>query len=70
MLPTSAPREGDLGIAALSTKYVMSGGYIRNAVLRAAFLAADEEGVINAARLARAAQLEYEALGKIVPSNR
>ncbi|MBL0214437.1 MAG: ATP-binding protein [Myxococcales bacterium] len=70
MLPADAPREGDLAIDALATKYVMSGGYIRNAVLRAAFLAADEEGVIDAGRLARAAQLEYEALGKIVSTNR
>ena len=70
MIPHAAPREGDLGIEALAARYVMSGGYIRNAVLRAAFLAADEEGVLDAGRLARAAQLEYEALGKIAPSSR
>ena len=67
MLPDAAPRATDLGIEALAKKYAMSGGYIRNAVLRAAFLAADEDGVIDAARLARAAQLEYEALGKLAP---
>jgi hypothetical protein len=48
----------------------MSGGYIRNAVLRAAFLAADENTRITAPHLARAAQLEYEAMGKIVARSR
>ncbi|MEJ7597434.1 MAG: ATP-binding protein [Kofleriaceae bacterium] len=68
MIPASAPRAADLGLDALAATYVMSGGYIRNAVLRAAFLAADEQGVIDGMRLARAAQLEYEALGKVVSS--
>jgi hypothetical protein len=70
MIPADAPRDGDLALDVLAAKYAMSGGYIRNAVLRAAFLAADEEGVIDAARLARAAQLEYEGLGKVTSSNR
>ena len=43
----------------------MSGGYIRNAVLRAAFLAADEGSDITHAHLEYAAQLEYEAMGKV-----
>jgi hypothetical protein len=68
MLPPRAPRAEILDIEALASTYVMSGGYIRNAVLRAAFLAADEGGCIDAARLKRAAQLEYEALGKVFTS--
>jgi len=44
---------------------VMSGGYIRNAALRAAFLAADEDSEITAAHLERAARVEYEGLGKL-----
>ena len=70
MIPADAPRDGDLALGALATRYAMSGGYIRNAVLRAAFLAADEVGVLDAARLARAAQLEYEGLGKVISANR
>ncbi|HLL23752.1 MAG TPA: ATP-binding protein [Kofleriaceae bacterium] len=69
MIPKAAPRSAELGISALAERFVMSGGYIRNAVLRAAFLAADEDGVIDAPRLLRAAQLEYEALGKVVAAN-
>jgi AAA+ superfamily predicted ATPase len=66
LIPKAAPVASDLKIDQLGEHYVMSGGYIRNAVLRAAFLAADEDCSIQAAHLARAAQLEYEAMGKVV----
>jgi SpoVK/Ycf46/Vps4 family AAA+-type ATPase len=65
MIPEQAPVEEGLPVEELAKKFVMSGGYIRNAVLRAAFLAADERQPIGASHLTRAAQLEYEAMGKI-----
>jgi hypothetical protein len=43
----------------------MSGGHIRNAVLRAAFLAADEDSAITGSHLERAARIEYEGMGKL-----
>ncbi len=45
----------------------MAGGNIRNAVLRAAFLAADASEPIGEHHLRQAAQLEYEGMGKIAP---
>jgi DNA polymerase III delta prime subunit len=66
LLPQSAPVSSTLSLDELAEKFVMSGGYIRNAVLRAAFLAADENSAINGMHLARAARLEYEAMGKVV----
>ncbi|HEU0031661.1 MAG TPA: ATP-binding protein [Kofleriaceae bacterium] len=66
LIPKSAPVGRDLPFDQLAESYVMSGGYIRNAVLRAAFLAADQNDRITAAYLTRAAQLEYEAMGKVV----
>jgi ATP-dependent 26S proteasome regulatory subunit len=65
LIPTKAPVRGALNLDKLAEKYVMSGGYIKNAVLRAAFLAADENTPITGAHLAKAAQLEYEAMGKL-----
>jgi len=65
MLPKNAPVAPDLQLDLLAKTFVMSGGYIKNAVVRAAFLAADTTGVIDAELLARAAHLEYEAMGKI-----
>jgi hypothetical protein len=68
MLPEKAPIEDGIDFAGLARKYVMSGGYIRNAVLRAAFLAADANESIGAYHLTHAALLEYEAMGKLATS--
>jgi broad-specificity NMP kinase len=65
MLPKQAPVSDGIDFRALADKFEMSGGYIRNAALRAAFLAADRNEIISAALLERAAKLEYEAIGKI-----
>ncbi|MEO6772876.1 MAG: ATP-binding protein [Kofleriaceae bacterium] len=65
MIPKTAPTQGRLGIEQLAEHYEMSGGYIRNAVLRAAFLAAAERTPITAGHLSSAARLEYEAMGKL-----
>lgn len=64
MLPLSAPVD-DIDFDRLAERYEMSGGYIRNAVLRAAFLAANEKCSITTGLLSRGAQLEYEAMGKL-----
>jgi hypothetical protein len=65
MLPAAAPVAPDVDVDALAKRYVMSGGYIRNAALRAAFIAADTDSPITAAHLERAARCEYEGMGKI-----
>jgi hypothetical protein len=69
MMPATVPVSGKLDYASLATRYEMSGGYIRNAVLRAAFFAADSNSAVTNKHLARAAQLEYEAMGRITPSS-
>ncbi|MDB4958996.1 MAG: ATPase central domain protein [Myxococcales bacterium] len=68
LMPPAAPIARDLPVDKLAESFVMSGGYIRNAVLRAAFLAADENSSIGAMHVTRAATLEYEAMGKVVSS--
>jgi SpoVK/Ycf46/Vps4 family AAA+-type ATPase len=68
LIPKAAPTAGDLAIDTLAETFVMSGGYIRNAVLRAAFLAADVGDPISSSYLLRAARLEYESMGKVVPA--
>lgn len=64
MLPAAAPVE-QIDFRALGRKYDMSGGYIRNAVLRAAFRAADARELITTTHLDHAARIEYEAMGKL-----
>jgi SpoVK/Ycf46/Vps4 family AAA+-type ATPase len=65
MLPEAAPVEGVVDFAVLARRYEMSGGYIRNAAIRAAFLAAEEDSAISLAHLDHAARVEYEGMGKI-----
>jgi len=69
MMLATVPVSGKLDYADLATRYEMSGGYIRNAVLRAAFFAADSNSPVTNRHLARAAQLEYQAMGRIMPSS-
>ncbi len=65
MLPPEAPIDGALDHDALAEAYPdMCGGHIRNAVLRAAFLAAGEGTAITQGHLARAGRAEYRAMGK------
>ena len=65
MLPAAAPVASDLDVTDLARRFAMSGGYIRNAALRAAFMAADEGSAITTRHLECAAKLEYEGMGKI-----
>jgi hypothetical protein len=65
MLPAQAPVDASVDFAGLARRYAMTGGYIKNAALRAAFLAADEGRSIGDAHLEYAARLEYEGMGKI-----
>ena len=65
MIPDRADRDDDLDVVGLGTKFVMSGGYIKNAVVRAAYLAADAGTPITNALLWRSARAEYEAMGKL-----
>jgi ATP-dependent 26S proteasome regulatory subunit len=67
-LPPQLPIAGDLAFAKLARKYQLAGGYIRNACVRAAFLAAQEEMVLDQAHLERAVALEFAELGKLSSS--
>jgi SpoVK/Ycf46/Vps4 family AAA+-type ATPase len=66
MLPAAAPVEPNIDFLGLAHRFEMTGGYIRNAALRAAFLAADAGTSIGDAQLEHAARIEYEGMGKIV----
>jgi hypothetical protein len=69
-IPPGVPRAGHLDFADLARRYPLSGGYIRNSALRAAFLAAQEQRPLTQDHLVRAVQLEYRELGKLSTSGR
>ena len=64
-LPPELPTSGPLTFDTLARKYHLSGGYIRNACLRAAFLAAQEDSPLHQHHLERAVALEFAELGKL-----
>jgi len=64
------PTAGDFDFGDLARRFPLSGGYIRNCVVRAAFLAAHEGRPLAQTHLLRAIQLEYRELGKLSTSSR
>jgi hypothetical protein len=67
-LPPELPVTGPLALDTLARKYQLSGGYIRNACLRAAFLAAQDETPLHQGHLERAVALEFAEHGKLSSS--
>jgi hypothetical protein len=67
-LPASLPTADDLDLADLAHRYPLTGGSVRNCVMRAAFLAAAEDAPLSQEYLLRAVRLEYRAAGKLSES--
>jgi len=67
-LPDKVPRAGTFDFKGLAKRYKMSGGYIRNAALRAAFLAAEEKSPLTQEHLERAVRAEFQETGKLASS--
>jgi SpoVK/Ycf46/Vps4 family AAA+-type ATPase len=64
------PTVGDFDFVDLAQRFPLSGGYIRNCAVRAAFLAAHEDRPLSQEHLLRAIHLEYRELGKLSTSSR
>ena len=64
-LPAGVPVDREIDLDALAGRYPMSGGYIRNAALRAAFRAAERGAVIDNALLVDAIEAEYRDGGRL-----
>jgi hypothetical protein len=69
-LPESVPTSGDLDLVAIAGRFKLSGGYIRNAALRACYLAVGEESALTADHIVRAIKLEYRDMAKVAESGR
>jgi AAA+ superfamily predicted ATPase len=64
-LPPETPVADDIDLTWLSRELKIAGGNIRNVVLNAAFMAADEAGRLSMRHLVYAARREYTRLGKV-----
>ncbi len=65
LIPPQVPIEGVIDYAALARRFRLSGGYIRNAALRAAFLAAEECVSLTQSHIERAVRMEFREIGKL-----
>jgi AAA+ superfamily predicted ATPase len=64
--PERIPRSADVDLEQIARRVEVAGGSIRNIALAAAFLAADEEGVVCMSHLVRATRREYQKMGKVL----
>ncbi|HEY2743295.1 MAG TPA: AAA family ATPase [Polyangia bacterium] len=70
MFPPTAQLGGDVDFAELGRRFEVSGGNIRNAAIRAAFLAANEDHAIDQETLVRATQREAREMGVLIAEER
>jgi hypothetical protein len=63
--PAALPIADELNLAELARRYPLTGGYIRNAVLRAAYAAAGRGTPLSSADLEHAVRAEYLSRGKV-----
>jgi ATP-dependent 26S proteasome regulatory subunit len=63
--PKAAPLSEDIDLAFMAQHFRMAGGNIKNIVLSAAFLAADNGYCITMEKLIRATKREYQKMGKL-----
>jgi len=66
LMPPEAPTLDDVDYPELGDQFELAGGHIKNALLRAAYRARDEDSAIGQAHLMKAAMAECRAQGKIV----
>jgi SpoVK/Ycf46/Vps4 family AAA+-type ATPase len=66
MFPAKAPLAAVIDWDMLARQFVMAGGYIKKAVLRAALIAAEANRAVTTADLLEAARLEYREMGRII----
>lgn len=69
-IPKQAPVDPDIDYEVLGRDFELSGGNIKNAVIRAAYKAAELKKNINMALLEACGIQEYREMGKLVPMRR
>lgn len=67
--PADTPLADDVDFAYLANRFRLTGGNIRNIILAAAFLAADEQTAVSMSHLLHATRREYQKLGRLIDEN-
>ncbi|MBI9044441.1 MAG: ATP-binding protein [Anaerolineaceae bacterium] len=64
--PQETPRDAAINLDFMAQRFEVSGGNIRNIALAAAFLAAQDGGVVNMEHVLQATRREYQKMGKVM----
>ncbi len=64
--PSPVPRSDELDLDFIARHCEIAGGNIRNIALAAAFIAADDGGIVKMNHLVRAVRREYQKMGKVL----
>jgi hypothetical protein len=70
LLPPDAEIDGEIDFPRLAERYEMTGGYIKNAIVRAAVIAARDHRRMTRDDLWAGADNEYAEMGKVMPAAR
>jgi SpoVK/Ycf46/Vps4 family AAA+-type ATPase len=65
IFPAETPRSKDIEFDFLAGKFEFSGGHIKNIALGAAFLAAENSGIVNMKHIISATKREYQKMGRM-----
>ena len=65
IFPAETPRATDIEFDFLAGKFEISGGHIKNIALNAAFLAAENSGVVSMKHIIRATKREFQKMGRM-----
>jgi SpoVK/Ycf46/Vps4 family AAA+-type ATPase len=65
LIPKEAPISDDIEFEFLAKRFKLAGGNIKNIIVNAAFLAAEESGVIRMEHVIKAAKREFQKIGKV-----
>jgi SpoVK/Ycf46/Vps4 family AAA+-type ATPase len=65
IFPAEMPRSKDLEFDFLAGKFEISGGHIKNIALSAAFLAAENSGMVGMKHIIRATRREFQKMGRV-----
>jgi ATP-dependent 26S proteasome regulatory subunit len=64
--PDATPRSRDVDLGLMARQFELAGGSIRNIAVSAAFLAADNSGIVKMMHLLHATRREFQKMGKVV----
>jgi SpoVK/Ycf46/Vps4 family AAA+-type ATPase len=64
--PSETPVADDIDYTLLARRFRLAGGNIRNIIMAAAFLAADEGQVVGMKQLLHASRREYQKIGRLI----